>query len=195
MRTLTSGEVAKYCGVNLRTVIRWIEKGHLKSFKLPGRGNNRIQLQDFLNFMAEYGIPLPEEYRDYSRRILVVDDERPMANSIQRVLRVAGYETQTAYDGFQAGDAIRTFLPAVMTLDLSMPGLDGLKVIEYVKSDPALSRLKILVISALPENKLNEALAAGADDVLSKPFEKDVLITKVAVLLSNGAQRGRLESV
>ncbi|RLJ16966.1 response regulator [bacterium endosymbiont of Escarpia laminata] len=195
MRTLTSGEVAKYCGVNLRTVIRWIEKGHLKSFKLPGRGNNRIQLQDFLNFMAEYGIPLPEEYRDYSRRILVVDDERPMANSIQRVLRVAGYETKTAYDGFQAGDAIRTFLPAVMTLDLSMPGLDGLKVIEYVKSDPALSRLKILVISALPENKLNEALAAGADDVLSKPFEKDVLITKVAVLLSNGAQRGRLESV
>ena len=44
MKTLTSGEIATYCDVNLRTVIRWIESGKLKGFKLPGRGNNRCLL-------------------------------------------------------------------------------------------------------------------------------------------------------
>ena len=51
MKTLTSGEIATYCDVNLRTVIRWIESGKLKGFKLPGRGNNRVLVSDFVSFL------------------------------------------------------------------------------------------------------------------------------------------------
>lgn len=185
MQTLTTGEIAKYCGVNLRTVIRWIDQGHLKSFKLPGRGNNRILLPEFLSFMSEHDIPLPNEFRSYSRKILIVDDDQAMANSIQRTIRSAGYETELAFDGFQAGDAINWFMPALITLDLQMPGMDGLKVIEFVRKKSHLARIKILVISALSNEHLDEALTAGADEVISKPFESKELIEKVALLLKH----------
>ncbi|MFK5984086.1 MAG: response regulator [Pseudomonadota bacterium] len=188
MQTLTTGEVAKYCGVNLRTVIRWIDKGHLKSFKLPGRGNNRILLLEFLSFMNQYGIPIPEDFRSYTRKILIVDDEKAMANSIQRSLRVAGYETALAFDGFQAGETINSFVPALMTLDLQMPGVDGLKVIKYVREKAHLSRLNILVISGLSEEHLNRAVEAGANDTLSKPFETEILLEKVDTLLKQEKQ-------
>ncbi len=65
-RSLTTGEVAYFCGVNFRTVIRWIKRGHLNAYQLPGRGDNRIGVGDFLNFMEKYGMPVPEEFQDYS---------------------------------------------------------------------------------------------------------------------------------
>lgn len=197
MRSLTTGEVAEYCGVTLRTVIRWIEKGHLKAYKLPGRGNNRVTLPDFLGFIDRNGIPLPQELHCYGNRVLVVDDDAPMAGSIARTLKAGGYQVRIASDGFQAGDALRAFLPAAFTLDLSMPGLDGFRVIEYVRGEPDLARLKILVISALPEARLRAAVAAGADDALGKPFEGPELVRRLDALLaapkapSAGRQRSR----
>ena len=183
MRSLTTGEIAEYCGVNLRTVIRWIEKGHLPAYKLPGRGNNRVQLVDFLSFIDRHGMPLPEALRGYSNRVLVVEDEEPMAQSIARILRAHDYEVRVALDGFQAGDALRAFLPAVMTLDLQMPGIDGFQVLDYVRQDPELARLKILVLSSLPEERLRQAVASGADDALAKPFDAAELAHRIEALL------------
>lgn len=183
IRSLTSGEVAEYCGVNLRTVIRWIEKGHLPAYKLPGRGNNRVRLVDFLSFIDRHGMPMPEALRSYVNRVLVVEDDPPMAESIARLLRANGYEVRVALDGFQAGDALRAFLPALMTLDLRMPGLDGFQVLDYVRQDPELARLRVLVLSALPEERLRQAIAAGADDALSKPFEAAELVRRIETLL------------
>jgi two-component system response regulator VicR len=72
----------------LRTVIRWINRGFLKGFKLTGRGNNRVQHEDFIAFLEEHGMPIPEKFQQQkSKRILIVDDELAMANAIQRVLR------------------------------------------------------------------------------------------------------------
>jgi len=183
MRSLTTGEIAEYCGVNLRTVIRWIEKGHLPAYKLPGRGNNRVRLVDFLSFIDRHGIPLPSALGSYSNRVLVVEDDQPMANSIARTLKAAGFEVSIAPDGFRAGDALHRFLPAAMTLDLRMPGLDGFQVLDYVRGSPDLARLKILVLSALPESRLQEAVAAGASDALAKPFDPRDLVRRLSALL------------
>ena len=60
-QALTTGEVAKYCGVNFRTVIRWIERGHLDAYKLPGRGDNRIPVESFVDFLNNNNMPVPEE--------------------------------------------------------------------------------------------------------------------------------------
>jgi excisionase family DNA binding protein len=62
-RTLTTGEIAQYCGVNFRTVIRWIKRGYLDAFQLPGRGDNRIEVEDFLVFLKKNNIPIPKEFR------------------------------------------------------------------------------------------------------------------------------------
>ncbi len=102
MKTLTSGEIATYCDVNLRTVIRWIESGKLKGFKLPGRGNNRVLVEDFIEFLERHEMPIPEALKNTtSSSILIVDDEMPVAKSIQRVARRAGYDSYIATGGFK----------------------------------------------------------------------------------------------
>ncbi len=183
MHSLTTGQVAEYCGVTLRTAIRWIEKGHLQAYKLPGRGNNRVRLVDFLDFIDRHRMPLPAQLSGYGNRVLVVDDDQPMARSIARTLQQAGFETHIALDGFRAGEAVHSFLPAAMTLDLRMPGLDGFQVLRHLRAEAELRRLKVLVISSLPEQRLREAVTAGADDALAKPFDARDLVQRLTTLL------------
>lgn len=184
-KVLTTGEVAKYCGVHFRTVIRWIEKGHLKAYQLPGRGDNRVEAEDFVSFLRANKMPIPEEFDDQNVRVLVVEDDSAMANAISRVLKRKGYETLIASDGFFAGALLGTFLPHVVTLDLSMPEISGREVLEFIQDCDALEKTRVLVVSALPLSELEDAVSAGADDLLQKPFENGVLVEKIEQLLHN----------
>ncbi len=178
-KALTTGQIARHCGVSLRTVIRWIERGHLKAFQLPGRGDNRVQVHDLLEFLKENGMPIPSELQSYTGRILIVEDDTPMAQAMQRALRRAGFETAVAPDGFRAGTLLGAFQPSVVTLDLGLPGLGGINVLKFIRDTPPLAGVKILVVSAMPQKDLEAALVAGADDVLEKPFRNEALVEKV----------------
>ncbi|MBI2501614.1 MAG: response regulator [Candidatus Latescibacteria bacterium] len=179
---LTTGEIAQYCKVNFRTVIRWIKRGHLKAYQLPGRGDNRVEVGDFLRFLKQHNMPVPGEFQRPAPRVLIVDDDQSAARAIQRVLHRAGFETQVAFDGFSAGALMESFAPDVMTLDLRMPGLGGLEVLGFVRGHPRLQGTKIIVVSGLSRARLDEALAKGADEVLEKPFDNAVLAEKVSRL-------------
>lgn len=185
MKTLTSGEIASYCDVNLRTVIRWIESGKLKGFKLPGRGNNRVLVEDFVEFLERHDMPIPDALRGIaSPSILIVDDEMPVAKSIQRVARRSGFDSYIATGGFQAGIMLSQYEPKVMTLDLSMPGMDGYSVIEFTRDQSKYKDLKIVVISALDDISLERALEIGADATLQKPFSNHDLTSTLEQFMS-----------
>lgn len=185
MKTLTSGEIASYCDVNLRTVIRWIESGKLKGFKLPGRGNNRILVEDFIEFLERHDMPIPDALKGIaSPSVLIVDDEMPVAKSIQRVARRAGFDSYIATGGFQAGIMLSQYEPKVMTLDLSMPGMDGYSVIEFTREQNKYKDLKIIVISALDDISLERALEIGADATLQKPFSNHDLTNVLEQFMS-----------
>lgn len=172
----TTGDVAKFTGVNFRTVIRWIERGELSGYKLPGRGDHRIMKSSLIRFMQLNQMPIPIELSDVERKALVVDDDPPMANAIARVLKRAGWEVKTVHDGFEAGMELVGFKPSLMTLDLRMPSMDGLTVLALTRSKPDFNNMKILVISAQPDSDLKMALEKGADGVLPKPFENEQLL-------------------
>lgn len=192
MKTLTTGEIAKICDVNLRTVIRWIERGDLKGFKLPGRGNNRVTQQDFVAFLQLHQMPVPAEFLDEGHNhVLIVDDELPFAKSIQRVLKGAGYMTSIANDGFSAGSQLSTIQPALMTLDLSMPGLDGYDVIRFVRHSERISSTRILVVSALSDQALIKAVECGADAYLQKPYMNSELLAAVEMLIDNSNSKAK----
>ena len=183
-RSLTTGEIAKYCGVNLRTVIRWLESGRLKGYKLPGGGNNRILAGDFVAFLKQNDMPMPADFdtdekeEENEPRILIVDDEVNMAKAIQRIARKAGVKSVIAEDGFQAGMMLSNHKPQMMTLDLSMPGLDGYEVLRFTRAQEAFADMKIIVISALEQKKLDEAIALGANKAISKPFDPSLLLAE-----------------
>ncbi|RMF17315.1 MAG: response regulator [Gammaproteobacteria bacterium] len=188
---LTTGEIAKYCGVNFRTVLRWIERGYLRAFQLPGRGDNRVEVREFVRFLREHDMPIPEEFANQARneadtcRILIVDDDLSMANAVRRTLKSLNHEIKIAGDGFEAGVLLATFLPHLMVLDLAMPGMDGFQVLEFIRSEPQFASIKVLVLSGMSQADLDEARDRGADRVMAKPFDNDALEEAVATLLAD----------
>lgn len=123
------------------------------------------------------------------QRILIVEDDVSMARAINRVLRQCGYETIFAANGFLAGSLLHTFRPMLMTLDIRMPWIDGMDVLRLVRQTPLSFDLKILVISGDPRC-LDEALAAGVDGVLAKPFTNDQLVEAVREQLGTPTPHG-----
>lgn len=176
---LTTGESAKLCGVSFRTVIRWVERGELNAYRLPGRGDFRVPRSELRRFMQAHGIPQPDAWLELPRRVLIAEDQAEMARAIERVLRGAGFETAVATNGFQAGSMLHTFRPGLLTLDIRMPWMDGLTVLQLLKRTPLGFPIKVLVISGESTTRLNEALALGAHGVLAKPFENADLLARV----------------
>jgi two-component system response regulator MprA len=121
-------------------------------------------------------------------RILVVDDERAVRESIDRALRLEGYEVIQAADGAEALGSVAGQAPDAMVLDLMMPRVDGLEVCRQLRSEG--DRLPILVLTARDSvSDRVRGLDAGADDYLVKPFALDELLARLRALLrrSGGA--------
>jgi excisionase family DNA binding protein len=187
IRNLTTGQVAKYCGVNHRTVLRWIKEGYIKAYQLPGRGDNRVKVEDCLAFFRQHEIPIPEELVDFGQadKILIIEDDETMAKLMKKILVGSGYEVQIVTDSFQAGAMLTTFRPHALILDLNMPNIPGMEILKFVRQDDHFQDLKILVVSGMSDEHLNEAMAAGATATLPKPFDARNFKSKVAQLFNS----------
>ncbi len=113
--------------------------------------------------------------------ILVVEDDDPVRNLITVTLKSNDYGYIGAKNGENAVNIVSTQNPDVMLLDLGLPGIDGVEVIRRVRS---WSNIPIIVISARTEDREKvEALDAGADDYLTKPFSVEELLARLRVTL------------
>ncbi|TQR84181.1 response regulator transcription factor [Mycobacterium hodleri] len=115
-------------------------------------------------------------------RILVVDDDRAVRESLRRSLAFNGYSVDLAQDGLEALDLIATDRPDALVLDVMMPRLDGLEVCRRLRSTG--DDLPILVLTA--RDSVSERVAgldAGADDYLPKPFALEELLARMRALL------------
>ena len=114
-------------------------------------------------------------------RVLVVDDEKPLARMIATYLTRAGYDATTAHTGPEAVEAARAQAPDVVVLDLGLPGLDGIEVCRSIRG---FSECYVLMLTARGEEEDKLAgLAAGADDYITKPFSVRELVARVATVL------------
>jgi two-component system, OmpR family, response regulator MprA len=116
-------------------------------------------------------------------KILVVDDERAVRESLRRALELEGYEIELAEDGAQALERLGSDPePDAMVLDVLMPGMDGLEVSRTVRRNG--NKLPILMLTARTqvEDRV-EGLDAGGDDYLTKPFALEELLARVRALL------------
>ena len=116
-------------------------------------------------------------------RILVVDDERAVRDSLRRALELEGYEIELAENGRDALDRLASDSePDVLVLDVLMPGVDGLEVCRTLRRKG--SRIPVLMLTARTqvEDRV-EGLDAGADDYLTKPFALEELLARVRALL------------
>ena len=183
---LTVFKASKYCKVSPKTIINWIEAGHIKAYKTVG-GHRRISQADLETFMRKQGIPIPDEDVDDGRkRILVVDDDPIIVETIVQALEEDeyDYEVISASDGFEAGIQVSHFKPHLLILDIMMPDIKGYDVCKKIKTDDETKNTKIIVLSAyLDEEKFKQMKDNGADICFSKPLPLSQLRAEVAQLL------------
>ncbi|MDQ2634644.1 MAG: response regulator [Pseudomonadota bacterium] len=123
-------------------------------------------------------------------RILIVEDEPNIVESLSFILRRAGFEVDTVSDGAEALDRVRRQAFQVLVLDIMLPGMNGLDVLKAIRSDKSLSSLPVVVLTAKGQsNDRQTAEAIGANAFITKPFSNADVVERVSRLAEDAALR------
>ena len=117
-------------------------------------------------------------------KLLIVDDEVEICDFLKMFFEDRSFDVEVAYNGADAIAKAAIFKPAVMLLDIKIPGMDGLEVLKRIKKEfPAI---RVLMVTALETSeKINEALRLGADNYITKPLSLEYLENDVKEKLKN----------
>ena len=119
------------------------------------------------------------------KKILVVDDEVDLVETVRFPLEMEGFDVLVSYNGEDALNQARKEKPDLIILDLMLPKLDGYKVCRLLKFDERYKHIPILMLTAkIQEKDKTLGMETGADEYITKPFEMDYLMEKVKAYLS-----------
>lgn len=147
----------------------WVLERCKKVYALQKDGYKIAMIQEILHREAE---------EKSSKKILVVDDEKKFASLLKKFFTKNGYIVDVAYNGLEAGLKAAHFNPAIILLDINLPGLNGLEVCRNFKNNPKTKNMAIIIISASLQYTEKAVLAAGGDMFLKKPVDFTALLEK-----------------
>ncbi|MER6857481.1 response regulator [Streptomyces pilosus] len=126
-----------------------------------------------------------------SGRVLVVDDNKVIRQLIRVNLELEGIEVVTAADGAECLEVVHQVRPDLVTLDVVMPRLDGLRTAGRLRSDPRTRDLPLVIVSACSQYEVDSGLDVGVDAFLAKPFDPQELVRLVRGLIVDPLGRAR----
>jgi DNA-binding response OmpR family regulator len=117
--------------------------------------------------------------------VLVVDDDPDVCDLVTYKLEQSGFEVRRAADGDGALREVARRVPDLVLLDIMMPGISGLEVLERWRADPATAAIPVVMLTAkAQENDVERGFQLGADDYVVKPFSPRELVRRVTAVLS-----------
>ncbi|MFF1274640.1 PleD family two-component system response regulator [Streptomyces marokkonensis] len=126
-----------------------------------------------------------------SGRVLVVDDNKVIRQLIRVNLELEGIEVVTAADGAECLDVVHQVRPDLVTLDVAMPRLDGLRTAGRLRADPRTRDIPLAIVSACTQYEVESGLDVGVDAFLAKPFDPQELVRLVRELIGDPLGRVR----
>jgi len=195
---ITTGKAARICGVGLNTIKSWIKGGHIRGIQLPS-GHWRIPVTELDRFLAtsvlaakvrkiaDPEISMPSTKRS---RVLAVDDDPHMHAFVEDTCLFGGIDAEFLFcsDGFAGLIEIGRFKPDLLVLDIMMPQINGLELIQRLKQDEALAAtMPILVMTGAQDRRLvmHRLEQSGPDAILHKPVAAEALVAAVSRLLAD----------
>lgn len=126
-------------------------------------------------------------------RIFIAEDDESILDLLVTRLRIAGYHTLHERDGLAALETIKRSRPNACILDVNMPSLDGFSLLKRLRADASTAHVPILILTARRgTDDIKTAIRLGATDYLSKPFNDEQLLARVARLLRKRADPSRV---
>ena len=185
---ITTGKASRMCGVGINTMKRWIQKGELKCVITPG-GHWRIAEDEFQRFLDK--LQTDSSKPAVIGKVLLIEDDPAMRSLIEGAFELAGYETDfdCAHDGYSGLMKIGAMRPDLVVLDIMLPEINGLELMQRIRTSEISRGARILVITGAGDRRLvKRALdKARPDAIFLKPFDIDQLIDTAYRLLSNEA--------
>ena len=182
---LTTWEAARYCAVSPYTVRRWILSGRLRAYSTPG-GHRRVRRQDLDEFLKAHGMPLPEDFREGKRSVLLLVPE-DMAG-LAAVFEAFSPDIQVclSHQPFLAGFTLAAHPPDLMLVDVDQPRWGGIEPCRVVRDSAAASRVRVAALTSRGTVEVHEALdRAGVVAVFSKPADPAEILKFVKGLFPN----------
>lgn len=180
----TATEVATFCQVDLKTIHNWANKGTIEHFRTPGR-HLRFRRLDLIDFFRRFGYPIPLALRVSKARVLVIDHEPETLGSLQRALG-SRFDLTCFEDPFDALIAIGSMHPHVMIVDVYTPYVDGVRMLEKLKSTDTTCHVRVIVYSR-NQQLFQPCLNAGANAFVAKP---DIALLRTTLNSLLGLEEG-----
>ncbi|MFH1550084.1 MAG: response regulator [Planctomycetota bacterium] len=180
-KVFTTTKVGKFCGVTQQTVIKWVDSGLLRGFRLPNSRDRRVTETALLKFMKKHSIPTEVLDDKLKTRVLVVDDEETVGKFFEALFQdEKSVALRVVTRGFDAG-IVRDWQPDVVFLDIMLPDIDGRRVCELIRQGAGGRRMAIVGISGYASSlDVKELERSGFDDFLPKPFDAETVKSLLA---------------
>lgn len=145
----------------------WVEERCKKIYSLQKKGYTINMIKEILK---------KEEDQKTGRKVLIVDDEKKFCALLKKFFQGNKFVAEVALDGFDAGFKAREFMPSIIVLDITLPGINGIEVCKNLKSNQSTSGIKIIAISGDLHYTESEIQGAGADMFFTKPVNFETLL-------------------
>ena len=182
LKTYTTFDIGRICGVYPTTVINWVKQKKLTAFTTPG-GHRRVRHEDLTKFLAEYNFPVPPELKSSRRRVLIVEDDPGVGKMLLKAFQhyAEEFEATLCEDGIEALVVVGQRPPDLVVLDVVMPVIDGAKVCATLKANPETRHIRIYAMTGKRLSpKTEQFLRKTADGYFVKPFDVRALIRRAA---------------
>jgi excisionase family DNA binding protein len=174
---LTLGQAAKFLGVAQSTIRKWSDQGRVPAFYTPG-GHRRYRRRDLETFLDRSG----PGGRTGGPLVLVVDDDDRLREFMRVNLELEGYTVREASSGEEALDAIEDQSPALVLLDVVMPGIDGWQMLQRMQERHG--SIPVIMFSGQVDSTVaGDAEQRGARGFIGKPFDPHQLIERAKQLV------------